>query len=246
MIEIIPAIDLIDRKCVRLSQGDFSSSKIYDEDPVAVASRFEDAGFKRVHIVDLDGARTGRIRNLRVLENIARCTSLTVDFGGGIKSIEHLQQVFDVGAEIVTLGSIAITNPDMFRRILEKYSGGKILLGADVRSHRVFINGWQTPTNQFVVPFIRKALQKGLQQVFVTDILLDGCLNGPSVGLYSHIRKSIPEIDLIASGGVSKIEDIDAVEQAGCSGVIVGKAIYEGRIDLKILARRGTATSAIY
>lgn len=245
MIEVIPAIDLIDGKCVRLSQGDFSSSKIYDENPVAVASRFEDAGFKRVHMVDLDGARTGEIRNLRVLENIAKSTSLTVDFGGGIKSPTHLQQVFDAGAKIVTLGSIAITDPDLFRRMLEKYSGGRILLGADVRSHRVFINGWQTPTDQFVVPFIRKALQKGLQQVFVTDILVDGSLKGPSVGLYSNIRKSIPDIHLIASGGVSKIEDVDAVERAGCSGVIVGKAIYEGRIDRRALAKRSMAVTTI-
>jgi phosphoribosylformimino-5-aminoimidazole carboxamide ribotide isomerase len=236
MIEIIPAIDLIDGKCVRLSQGDFSSSKIYDADPVAVARRFEDAGLKRVHIVDLDGARTGVGQNLSVLEQIAGGTSLTIDFGGGIKTLDQLERVLDSGAAIATVGSVAVEEPDVFRRMLEKHD--EILLGADVRNERISINGWQTQTEKLIVPFLRDAAQHGLQQAFVTDISRDGLLAGPSVSLYSKIRNAIPQLKLIASGGVSTAGDIDELDVAGCDGVIIGKAIYEGRISLTELTRR--------
>ena len=238
MIEIIPAIDLIDGKCVRLSQGDFLRKKIYDSDPVAVARRFEDAGLRRLHIVDLDGARTGLGQNLSVLEKISKQTSLVIDFGGGLKTLDQLQRVFDSGAAIATVGSVAIDDPQMFGQMLNRYSGEKILLGADVRGEKIAINGWQIDTEKLLVPFLRKSAKEGVRQAFVTDISKDGLLAGPAISLYSAIRKEIPNLKLIASGGVSKIDDVDALEAVGCTGVIIGKAIYEGRISLDELAKR--------
>lgn len=237
MIEIIPAIDLIDGKCVRLSQGDFSQKKIYRENPLETAQEFENAGLKRLHIVDLDGAKNGRVTNLKVLETIAENTNLTIDFGGGIKTDEDIQSVFDAGAQMASIGSVAVKNAEKFFAWLEKYGGEKILLGADVKGEKLAINGWQTETEIEIIPFLREYAAKGVTQTFVTDISKDGLLQGSSNELYAKILREIPAVKLIASGGVSKIEDVDELEKIGCSGVIIGKAIYEGRIKLEDLAK---------
>lgn len=237
MIEIIPAIDLIDGKCVRLSQGDFSQKKIYRENPLEAAQEFENAGLKRLHIVDLDGAKNGRVTNLKVLETIAENTNLTIDFGGGIKTDEDIQSVFDAGAQMASIGSVAVKNAEKFFAWLEKYGGEKILLGADVKGEKLAINGWQTETEIEIIPFLREYAAKGVTQTFVTDISKDGLLQGSSNELYAKILREIPAVKLIASGGVSKIEDVDELEKIGCSGVIIGKAIYEGRIKLEDLAK---------
>jgi len=235
MIEIIPAIDLIDGKCVRLVQGDFARKKIYSENPLETAKMFEDAGLKRLHIVDLDGAKCGKVTNLKVLETIAANTNLTIDFGGGIKTDEDIKAVFDAGAKMASIGSIAVKNQEKFFAWLEKYGGKKILLGADVKGKKLAINGWQTATEIEILPFLREYFAKGVMQTFVTDISKDGLLEGSANELYAEILREIPPLKLIASGGVSKIEDIETLEKIGCSGVIVGKAIYEGRIQLKDL-----------
>lgn len=237
MIEIIPAIDLIDGKCVRLSQGDFSQKKIYRENPLETAREFENAGLKRLHIVDLDGAKNGRVTNLKVLETIAANTNLTIDFGGGIKIDEDIQSVFDAGAQMASIGSVAVKNAEKFFAWLEKYGGEKILLGADVKGEKLAINGWQTETEIEIISFLRGYFAKGVTQTFVTDISKDGLLQGSSNELYAKILREIPGIKLIASGGVSKIEDVNELEKIGCSGVIIGKAIYEGRIKLEDLAK---------
>lgn len=237
MIEIIPAIDLIDGKCVRLSQGDFAQKKIYRENPLETAQEFENAGFKRLHIVDLDGAKNGRVTNLKVLETIAANTDLTIDFGGGIKTDEDIQSVFDAGAQMASIGSIAVKNAEKFFAWLEKYGGERILLGADVKDEKLAINGWQTETDIEIISFLREYFAKGVTQTFVTDISKDGLLQGSANELYAKVLREIPGIKLIASGGVSKIEDVDELEKIGCSGVIIGKAIYEGRIKLEDLAK---------
>ena len=238
MIEIIPAIDLIDGKCVRLTQGDFTRKTIYNENPLKVAVEFEAAGLKRLHIVDLDGAKNGKVVNLNVLETIARSTNLTIDFGGGIKTDDDVQAVFDAGAAMASIGSVAVKDAERFFAWLEKYGGEKILLGADVNDEKLAINGWQTATEIEIVPFLRDYYAKGVTQSFVTDISKDGLLQGSSNALYKKILEAIPELKLIASGGVSRIEDVDELEKIGCAGVIVGKAIYEGKINLKQLAER--------
>lgn len=235
MIEIIPAIDLIDGKCVRLSQGDFSRKTIYRENPLETAKEFEAAGLKRLHIVDLDGAKNGRVMNLKVLETLARYTKLKIDFGGGIKSDEDIEGVFDAGAEIASIGSVAVKDAEKFFGWLEKYGGEKILLGADVRDKRLAINGWQTATEIEILDFLEDYAKRGITQAFVTDISKDGLLQGSANELYKEILSAVPKLRLIASGGVSKIEDVDKLEKIGCSGVIIGKAIYEGRIELKSL-----------
>ena len=237
MIEIIPAIDVIDGRCVRLAQGDFAREKVYRENPLDAAREFENAGLKRLHIVDLDGAKNGRVTNLEVLGTIARQTNLTIDFGGGIKTVEDVESVFEAGAAMASIGSVAVKNPDRFFAWLDKFGGEKILLGADVRDEKLAINGWQTNTKIEIIPFLKNYFAKGVTQTFVTDISKDGLLAGSSNELYRKILDEIPELKLIASGGVSKIEDIDALEKIGCAGVIVGKAIYENRINLKDLAK---------
>ena len=237
MIEIIPAIDLIDGKCVRLAQGDFAQKKIYDENPLEVAQRFESANLTRLHIVDLDGAKNGEITNLKVLETISRQTNLMIDFGGGIKTDADIKAIFDAGATIASIGSVAVKNPEIFFAWLEKYGGEKILLGADTRDEKLAINGWQTNTKIEIISFLKNYSAKGVTQSFVTDISKDGLLRGSSNELYTKILGEIPDLKLIASGGVSKIADIDALEKIGCAGVIVGKAIYENRISLKDLAK---------
>lgn len=236
MIEIIPAIDLIDGKCVRLSQGDFAQKKIYRENPVDVAKEFESVGLKRLHVVDLDGAKSGKIANLKVLEAIAENTNLTIDFGGGIKRDEDLAAVFNAGAAMAGIGSVAVKRAEKFFAWLDRYGGERILLGADVKNENLAINGWQTATDIEILAFLREYFSRGVTQVFVTDISRDGLLQGSANELYAKIRREIPGLKLIASGGVSQIEDIYALEKIGCAGVIVGKAIYEGKIKLEELA----------
>jgi len=235
MIEIIPAIDLIEGKAVRLAQGDFARRKIYGENPLEIAETFAAAGFERLHLVDLDGARRGKVTNLKVLETITRKTNLIVDFGGGIKTDDDLKAVFDAGARLAGIGSVAVKKPDRFFGWLEKYGGEKILLGADVRGETLAIDGWQTATRIEILPFLREYSARGVRQAFVTDILKDGLLAGSANGLYARILRELPALKLIASGGVSSIEDIRKLDEIGCAGVIVGKAFYEGRIKLEDL-----------
>lgn len=236
MIDIIPAIDLIEGKCVRLSQGDFSQKKIYSENPLAAAKEFEAAGLKRLHIVDLDGAKNGRVTNLEVLENIARNTGLTIDFGGGIKTDEDIESVFAAGAQMASIGSVAVKEPEKFFSWLERYGSQKILLGADVRDGKLAVDGWQTATELEIVPFLKSCFEKGARQVFCTDISRDGLLQGSANELYKDVLTNLPALNLIASGGVSCLRDIAELEEIGCSGVIVGKAIYEGKIKIAELA----------
>ncbi|MBX7174381.1 MAG: 1-(5-phosphoribosyl)-5-[(5-phosphoribosylamino)methylideneamino]imidazole-4-carboxamide isomerase [Pyrinomonadaceae bacterium] len=235
MIEIIPAIDLIDGKCVRLFQGDFAQKKIYNENPLDVALEFESYGIKRLHLVDLDGAKNGKVTNLKTLERIANGTNLRIDFGGGIKTDGDINSIFDAGAKFASIGSIAVKDSEKFFEWLERFGSEKILLGADVREKRIAINGWLTDTDLNIIPFLENYVSKGVSQVFCTDISKDGVLQGSSNELYAEILAKLPEIKLIASGGVSKIEDVYELQKIGCSGVIIGKAIYEGRITLKEL-----------
>lgn len=235
MIEIIPAIDLIDGKCVRLSQGDFSTKKIYGENPLEMAKEFESFGFQRLHLVDLDGAKLGKPANLTVLETIAENTRLIIDFGGGIKTDEEINSVFDAGADIASIGSIAVKSSEKFYEWLRKFGSEKILLGADVKNGKLAINGWQTETDLGILPFLKECYANGVRQVFCTDVSKDGLLQGSANELYADILEHLPELRLIASGGVRSIDDIVDLEKIGCSGVIVGKAIYEGRIELKSL-----------
>jgi phosphoribosylformimino-5-aminoimidazole carboxamide ribotide isomerase len=235
MIEIIPAIDLIDGKCVRLSQGDFAQKKIYHENPLEVAKEFESFGIKRLHLVDLDGAKNGKVTNLKTLETIAKITNLTIDFGGGIKTDEDIKSVFDSGAQFASIGSIAVKDSEKFFLWLEKYGSEKILLGADVRDKKLAINGWLTDTDLEIIPFLEDYFAKGVTKVFCTDISKDGILQGTANELYREILSKLPKLKLIASGGVSKIEDVHELEKIGCLGVIIGKAIYEGRIRLEEL-----------
>lgn len=237
MIEIIPALDLIDGKSVRLTQGDFASKKVYDENPLDAAKSFAAVGLKRLHIVDLDGAKSGKITNLKTLETIAANTNLTIDFGGGIKTDEDIESVFNAGAKMASIGSVAIKNAAKFFEWLEKYGSEKILLGADVKNEKLAINGWQTATELEILPFLKSYYEQGVTQVFCTDISKDGLLQGTSNELYAQILEHLPKLNLIASGGVSSLEDILELEKIGCAGVIIGKAIYEGRIGLKDIAR---------
>lgn len=232
MIEIIPAIDIIDGKCVRLSEGDFARKTVYSDDPTDVAKRFADAGLRRLHVVDLDGARTGSPKNLAVLERIAGIEGVTVDFGGGIKTDADLTAVFAAGAAIASIGSVAVRDPDSLLRWIEHYGGDRIFFGADVRDSLIAVNGWQTATDLAVVPFLTGWLGRGINHVFVTDISKDGMLAGPAAELYSRILAELPDIELVASGGVSSMDDIRELDAIGCSGVIVGKAIYEGRVKI--------------
>lgn len=237
MIEIIPAIDIIDGKCVRLSQGDYSSKKIYNENPVEVAKEFEAHGVRRLHVVDLDGAASQHIVNYRVLDQLASRTSLIIDFGGGIKSDDDIVMAFDNGAEMVTLGSIAVKSPEKFDKWLSTYGPEKIILGADVKDKKIAINGWKEECDILLDDFLKKYNEKGIYKVLCTDISKDGMLEGPSIGLYKEIMNGYPEMHLIASGGVSTIDDIYALEEAQIPAVVFGKAIYEGRIKLKDLYR---------
>lgn len=237
MIELIPAIDIIDGKCVRLTQGDYATKKVYNEDPLEVAKMFEGNGIRRLHVVDLDGAREGRIINYRILERIATRTSLIIDFGGGLKQEDDLKIAFESGAQMVTGGSIAVKNPEMFTSWISKFGSEKIILGADAKEKKIAISGWEETTSQELVPFIKGYYDKGITKVICTDIARDGMLQGPAIDLYKEIRDEIPFLYIIASGGVSSIEDIEKLSEAGIPAVIFGKAIYEGKIQLKDLLR---------
>lgn len=236
MIQLIPAIDLIDGRCVRLSQGDYDTKKEYG-DPVEMALRMEDMGVRRLHLVDLDGAKSRHVVNDRVLRDICRRTSLTVDFGGGIKTEDDLEKVFDAGAAMATAGSIAVTDPDSVGLWIEKYGAERIVLGADVRDGKISINGWKEDSALELMPFLEGYRRQGLQHVLCTDISKDGMLQGPNTALYKSIMAQWPDCRLIASGGVSSKEDIRALDEAGIPAVVFGKAIYEGRIDLASLIK---------
>ena len=237
MIELIPAIDIIDGKCVRLSQGDYNSKKIYNENPLEVAKEFEAHGIHRLHIVDLDGAKSKHVVNYRTLEMIANRTSLIIDFGGGIKSDEDLLIAFENGAQMVTLGSVAIKNPDLFKKWLNKYGADKIILGADAKDERIAVSGWMEDSQQELIPFLHNYTKEGISKVLCTDISKDGMLQGPSISLYQKIMQEFPTMHLIASGGVSCLQDIINLENAGIPAVVFGKALYEGRITMKDLNR---------
>jgi phosphoribosylformimino-5-aminoimidazole carboxamide ribotide isomerase len=234
-MDIIPAIDIIDGKCVRLTQGDYEQKKIYNEHPLEVARQFEDAGLTRLHLVDLDGAKAGSVKNWKVLETIAGKTALVIDFGGGIKKEEDVEIVFNSGAALATIGSLAVKDPELFGSWLQQYGADRFLLGADVKSERIAVGGWLETTDRWVYDFIQEYVERGIRQVFCTDVSKDGLLQGPSLDLYRNIMEKFPALHFIASGGVSVIEDIYQLEEIGCKGVIIGKAIYEGRITLKEL-----------
>lgn len=235
MITIIPAIDLIDGKCVRLSQGDYAQKIIYNENPLEVAKEFEAAGLTRLHLVDLDGAKAGKVTNLPVLERIVKETKLSVDFGGGIKTKAELQSVLDAGADFASVGSIAVKAPETFAEWIHEFGAEKFFLGADVRNGKIAVQGWLEQTSIDVIEFIREQMNRRISHVFCTDISFDGLLKGPSVDLYKHILAQCPGLRLVASGGVASEDDIRALDAMGCYGVIVGKAIYEGRISLRAL-----------
>ena len=240
-MEIIPAIDIIDGKCVRLTQGDYAQKKIYNEHPLEVARQFEDAGLNRLHLVDLDGAKAGAIKNWKVLETLASKTSLIIDFGGGIKTEKDVQIVFDSGAKFTTVGSIAVKNEEEFVRWLLQFGANRFLLGADVKNEKIAIHGWQETSDLWIYDFIEKYIQEGITQLFCTDVSKDGKLEGPATDLYKNIITKFPHLHFIASGGVSSIKDLIELEQAGCKGAIVGKAIYENRISLTDLSKMNIA-----
>lgn len=235
MIEIIPAIDLIDGKCVRLSQGDYAQKIVYNENPVEVARMFADAGIRRLHLVDLDGAKAHQIVNHKVLSDIAHKTDLVIDFGGGLKSDDDLRIAFESGASMVTGGSIAVRNPEVFEAWIERYGAEKIILGADVKDEKVAVGGWLETTDKDLLPFIRNYTDKLISKVICTDISKDGMLQGPAHVLYERILAEFPGLYLIASGGVSCLHDIEQLQQNGVPAVIVGKAFYEHRIKLSDL-----------
>jgi phosphoribosylformimino-5-aminoimidazole carboxamide ribotide isomerase len=235
MIEIIPAIDIIDGKCVRLSQGDYGAKKVYNENPLEVAKQFEAHGLKRLHLVDLDGAKAKRIINCKVLEQIAANTSLTIDFGGGIQSDEDIEAAFSAGAAMVTGGSIAVRNRELFTGWLEKYGSDKIILGADCRNRKIAVSGWQEATETDVIPFIGSYRKHNIRKVVCTDVSKDGMLQGASVELYREILSAFPDLYLIASGGVGSMQDILDLDAAHVPAVILGKAIYENKVKLNQL-----------
>jgi len=237
VIEIIPAIDLIDGKCVRLSQGDYNQKTVYNENPLEVAKMFEDAGIRRLHLVDLDGAKAHHIVNHKVLEKICSKTNLVVDFGGGLKSDDDLKVAFECGASMITGGSIAVKDPEVFSSWISKFGAEKIILGADVKNEKIAVGGWLETTEVDLLPFITEYMNKGIDKVICTDISKDGMLQGPAIDLYKKMLVAQPAMYLIASGGVSSIADIEALHEASVPAVITGKAIYEGKIKLNELTR---------
>jgi phosphoribosylformimino-5-aminoimidazole carboxamide ribotide isomerase len=239
-MQIIPAIDIIDGKCVRLTQGDYSQKKIYNEHPLEVAKEFEDAGLQRLHLVDLDGAKAGAVKNWKVVETIAAKTSLIVDFGGGIKTSKDVQIVFESGAALATVGSIAVKDEAEFVKWLQAFGPAKFILGADVKNEKIAVAGWQETTDIWIYDFIEKYIQHGVQQIFCTDVSKDGKLEGPATELYKSIVTKFPALHFIASGGVSSMSDVDELQRAGCRGVIIGKAIYENKVSLEDLTKINT------
>ncbi len=242
MIELIPAIDIIDGQCVRLTKGDYDQKTVYRDSPAEVAKEFEQLGFKRLHVVDLDGAKSKHIVNAGVLRRISTETHLTVDFGGGIKTDEDIEKAFEAGAAMVTVGSIAVTQPELFVGWLKKYGADRMILGADVRNGKISINGWKEDSTEDLLPFLRKYIDAGVKTVLCTEISKDGTLAGPATGLYQQVMAAYPQLHLIASGGVSSIDDIKALDKAGIPAVVFGKAIYEGRIDLNALIKMYSCT----
>ena len=235
MIELIPAIDIIGGQCVRLTNGDYDQKTVYRDFPAEVAKEFEDLGFKRLHVVDLDGAKSKHIVNDAVLKSITTATNLIVDFGGGIKTDEDIEKAFASGASMVTVGSIAVTHPELFMGWLEKYGAERMILGADVRHGKISINGWKEDSEEDLLPFLKKYIDAGVRNVLCTEISKDGTLSSPAIDLYKEIMAAYPELHLIASGGVSSIDDIKALDKAGIPSVVFGKAIYEGKINLNEL-----------
>ncbi len=235
MIELIPAIDIINGQCVRLTKGDYDQKTVYRDSPAEVAKEFEEIGFRRLHVVDLDGAKSKHIVNEAVLTAITTETNLVVDFGGGIKTDEDIEKAFAAGASMVTVGSIAVTQPDLFMGWLEKYGPERMILGADVRHGKISINGWKEDSCEDLLPFLRKYIEAGVRNVLCTEISKDGTLSGPAISLYSEVMEAYPELHLIASGGVSSLDDIKALNAVGIPAVVFGKAIYEGKINLNEL-----------
>ncbi len=233
-IELIPAIDIINGQCVRLTKGDYEQKTVYGQ-PLDMAREFERIGFQRLHVVDLDGAKSKHIVNSAVLQNITTETALTVDFGGGIKTDEDIETAFASGAAMVTVGSIAVTQPDRFIAWLDKYGADRMILGADVRNGKISINGWKEDSEEDLLPFLRKYIDAGVRNVLCTEISKDGTLAGPAIDLYQRVMDTYPQLHLIASGGVSSINDIKALDAAGIPAVVFGKAIYEGKINLEEL-----------
>ena len=235
MIELIPAIDIINGQCVRLTKGDYDQKKVYHNSPANVAAKFEKIGFKRLHVVDLDGAKSKHIVNEEALKAITSQTILVTDFGGGIKTDEDIEKAFAAGAKMVTVGSIAVTQPELFMGWLDKYGAERMILGADVRNGKISINGWKEDSGEDLLPFLHKYIDAGVRTVLCTEISKDGTLTGPAIDLYQRVMDAYPQLYLIASGGVSSINDIKALDKAGIPAVVFGKAIYEGKINLKEL-----------
>lgn len=235
MIELIPAIDIIGGKCVRLTKGDYSAKTVYGDSPVEMARMFESYGFKRLHVVDLDGAKSRHVVNLDVLKGIAANTGLVIDFGGGVKTEDDIRKAFDSGASMVTVGSVAVTDKDLFAGWLDKFGPERLILGADVRNGKISINGWREDTAEDITTFLDYYVAKGVKNVLCTDISKDGTLQGPAFSLYKEILGAFPQINLIASGGVASAGDIRRLEAEGVPSVVFGKAIYEGKIDLRSL-----------
>ena len=235
MINVIPAIDLIDGKCVRLTKGDYNQKKQYDASPLDMALRYQDIGIRRLHVVDLDGAKSSSPKNLHVLEEIAIRTSLEIEWGGGIKSDQALYDAYNAGADYLIIGSVAVSKPELFARWLDEYGGGRLILGADINDGRVAINGWLEKSKQTIDALIDRFIPHGLREVICTDIAKDGMLQGPTFDLYARLQAKYPEQDIIVSGGISKMDDIQRLNEMNLRHVIVGKAIYEGRITLEEL-----------
>lgn len=238
MLQPIPAIDIIEGQCVRLTKGDYNTKKVYDKDPLTVVQKFEQLGFKRLHLVDLDGARSQHVVNLEILHRIAECTHVVIDFGGGIKTDEDLQAVFDNGAQMATVGTIAVRNPQLFNHWLKRFGAERLILGADVKGEYISINGWKEDSHTTLFHFLDHYTRLGVTKVLCTDISCDGMLKGPSLELYKKIMQRYPTLHLIASGGVSSIDDLDALDLGGIPAAVIGKAIYEGRINLEEVAKR--------
>jgi phosphoribosylformimino-5-aminoimidazole carboxamide ribotide isomerase len=234
--ELIPAIDIIDGKCVRLTHGDYSQKKIYNEHPLEVALAFEGQGIRRLHLVDLDGAKAGKVSNWKVLEAITGKTSLVIDFGGGIKSEQDVRIVFDSGAALATIGSMAVKEEDVFSGWLDTFGADRFFLGADVKNEKITVGGWMEQTDIWVYDFIRSYKEKGLNRIFCTDVAKDGALEGPSLELYKNIITEFPDLHFVASGGVRNLDDVYQLREIGCKGVIIGKAIYEGLITMEDLS----------
>ena len=235
MIELIPAIDIIDGKCVRLTKGDYNQKTVYNDSPADVARQFEDMGFKRLHVVDLDGAKSKHIVNDHVLKAITDATNLKVDFGGGLKTDDDLKKAFEAGASMVTIGSIAVTKPELFLSWLEEYGADKLILGADVRNGKISINGWKEDSTEELLPYLKQYVDHGVKNVLCTEISKDGTLQGPAIELYRQIMDAYPTLHLIASGGVGSTDDIRNLNESGIPAVVFGKAFYEGKINIEEL-----------